>query len=80
MPADMIGRLCDSFFTGYTGITDPARMGEYMGKLNIAFAINSMIMLSLRHPIVTVRAQWAVDHFLHKTIIPNMDRIPALFE
>ena len=80
MPADMIGRLCDSFFTGYTGIADPAKMGEYMGKLNIAFAINSMIMLSLRHPIVTVRAQWAVDYFLHKTIIPNMDRIPALFE
>lgn len=80
MPADMIGRLCDSFFTGYTGITDPAKMGEYMGKLNIAFAINSMIMLSLRHPVVTVRAQWAVDYFLHKTIIPNMDRIPALFE
>ena len=74
------GWLCDSFFTGYTGITDPAKMGEYMGKLNIAFAINSMIMLSLRHPVVTVRAQWAVDYFLHKTIIPNMDRIPALFE
>ena len=80
MPADMIGRLSESFFAGYTGITEPAKMREYMGKLNIVFAIDAMVKLSIRHPTVTVRAEWAVNRFLRETIIPNKDMIPALFD
>ncbi len=78
MPADMIVRAGQMFFSMYTGITDPAELEGLFKKLGLVYALN--VCLTVAHdPDKAARYAPAVmEKLLRGVIIPNEQALRAI--
>ena len=79
MPADLILKAGNLFFMKYTGITDPAALGEYFKKLGLLYAFNVVLVPGSGSERAMQMGDMIMNNLLRPTVIPNEQAIRALF-
>ncbi|MBQ9720071.1 MAG: anti-sigma factor antagonist [Oscillospiraceae bacterium] len=79
MPADLILKVGNLFFMKYTGITDPAALGEYFKKLGLLYAFNVVLVPGSGSERAMQMGDMIMNNLLRPTVIPNEQAIRALF-
>lgn len=79
MPADLILKVGNLFFMKYTGITDPAALGEYFKKLGLLYAFNVVLVPGSGSERSMQMGDMIMNNLLRPTVIPNEQAIRALF-
>ena len=80
MPADLILKAGNLFFMKYTGITDPAELGEYFKKLGLLFAFNVSLVPGSGSERSMTMAEHIMNNLLRPIVIPNEQAIRHLFQ
>lgn len=80
MPADLILKAGNLFFMKYTGITDPAELGEYFKKLGLLFAFNVSLVPGSGSERSMTMAEHIINNLLRPIVIPNEQAIRHLFQ
>lgn len=80
MPAELISKAGNLFFMKYTGITDPAELGEYYKKLGLLYAFNVTLVPGSGSERAAARANIIMDNLLRPIVIPNEQAIRFLFK
>ncbi len=80
MPADMIIKAGNMFFSKYTGITDSEGLEEYYKKLGLLYAFNVSLMPGAGGENGMRYADAIMNNLLRPIVIPNELIIKALFK
>ena len=80
MPAEMILKTGNLFFTKYTGITDPAKLEEYYKKLGLLFAFNVTLVPGSGSERSVHMADHIMNNLLRPIVIPNEQAVRYLFQ
>ncbi len=80
MPAELILKAGNLFFMKYTGITDPAALGEYFKKLGLLYAVNVSLVPGGGSERAMQNAPLIMDKLLRGVVIPNEQAIRRLYK
>lgn len=80
MSAELIQKVGNLFFMQYTGITDPAALGEYYKKLGLLYAFNVVLVAGSGSERAMQRAPIIMDKLLRGVVIPNEQAIRQLYK
>lgn len=80
MPAELILKAGNLFFMKYTGITDPAALGEYYKKLGLLYAVNVTLVPGGGSERAMKNAPIIMDKLLRGVVIPNEQAIRYLYK
>ena len=78
MPADMIVRAGQMFFSMYTGITDPAELEGLFKKLGLVYALNVCLTVAHDPDKAALYAPAVMEKLLRGVIIPNEQALRAI--
>ncbi len=79
MDAELIQKVGNLFFMKYTGISDPAALGEYYKKLGLLYAMNVVLVVGSGSERAMKSAPMIMDKLLRGVVIPNERAIRALY-
>ena len=80
MSAELIQKVGNLFFMQYTGITDPAALGEYFKKLGLLYAVNVSLVPGSGSERAMQNAPFIMDKLLRGVVIPNEQTIRQLYK
>lgn len=80
MPVEQIIKAGNLFFTKYTGITDPAALGEYFKKLGLLYALNVVLVVGAGSERAMQIAPIIMDTLLRGVVVPNEQAIRQLYK
>lgn len=80
MPNELILKAGNLFFMKYTGITDPAVLGEYYKKLGLLYAVNVVLVPGGGSERAMKNAPIIMDKLLRGVVIPNEQAIRYLYK
>lgn len=80
MPVEMIVQVGNMFFAKYTGITDPAELGEYLKRIGLLYSFNVVFMVVAGGPTGRAFADKLIGNVLRQVVVPNAQAIKGLFQ
>ena len=80
MPSELISKAGNLFFMKYTGITDPAALGEYFKKLGLLYAFNVTLVPGSGSERAMQMGDTIMNNLLRPTVIPNEQAIRHLLK
>ena len=80
MGAELIQKAGNLFFMKYTGISDPAALGEYYKKLGLLYAVNVVLVAGGGSERAMKSAPIIMDKLLRGVVIPNEQVIRHLYK
>ena len=80
MSAELIQKVGNLFFMKYTGITDPAALGEYYKKLGLLYAVNVVLAAGGGSERAMKSAPIIMDMLLRGVVAPNEQAIRQLYK
>ena len=80
MPKDMILSVGNMFFEKYTGISDPAELEAYYGKLGLLYAVNVVLAAGGGSERAMKSAPIIMDMLLRGVVAPNEQAIRQLYK
>ena len=80
MPSELISKAGNLFFMKYTGITDPAALGEYFKKLGLLYAFNVTLVPGSGSERAMQMGDAIMNNLLRPTVVPNEQAIRHLLK
>jgi uncharacterized protein (TIGR02172 family) len=71
VPADLIKRIGGVFFSAYTGITDPEKLGQYFQGLGLLYAFSVVLTMGMGGDAVAGHVGPVLDKLLRGVIVNN---------